>query len=224
MNKYLKKLKGSYSPNTKDTTLNVKFNFTNMACGNGYKYGTKHEFFSQDPEDIKLLTKLIPKFRLGVKITDVTENSFVFESPNKDIQIFFFRICRYTRAKNIRKILENTLIIHKKGVKIQNAFALAHAYTWKSYSDYGYFNPNMDGFSDIARMRSNTEPYFKHLNKIYKTLKEFKEVFYKPNMMSYTSIFRNVQIPDAKLRITYLELLKEKKFKEAEKYLLTVLK
>ncbi|MFK5282749.1 hypothetical protein ACI3PL_24600, partial [Lacticaseibacillus paracasei] len=87
--------------------------------------GLKHKFVSNNESDIKLLINIIRRFRFGTIITNITKTSFEFESETEQQQIFFFRICRYVRRSNIKKILEDTIIINKSGVKIQNAFLLA---------------------------------------------------------------------------------------------------
>ena len=111
-----------------------------LKCGDSYKNGTKHLFYSDDPTDHILIKEIFKRFKLPVVITNVKKESFEFESSNEILQIFLFRLCRYVRQVSIKKILEDTIIINKVGVTIHNAFLLAH-YNNMSCS---YYNETMD--------------------------------------------------------------------------------
>jgi len=229
MNKYLRKLKSGTYKIRGEKMLNCNYYIQNMSCGNGYKEGLKHLFYSDDETDISLLIKIIKKFRFKTKITNVRKNSFEFESEFETQQIFFFRICRYVRYKNIKKILEDTLIMNKEGVKIQNAFLLSHYYNSKEY-DFNnlqtiipYYNISMDGFYDP----SGYSPKI-YLNKPYKTLKSFKNIFGEYHMKTnglYNNIFDYKTSSNFKKEKKIIfNFLKAKDFKAAEKYLLHVFK
>ena len=227
MSKYLKKLKegtsvrGNYKLNE-----NYNCNGLNLDCGNGYKEGLKHKFYSDNNSDIILLINIIRRFRFKTIITNITKNSFEFESETENKQIFFFRICRYVRLDNIKKILEDTILINKSGVKIQNAFLLAHYYNYTNghYMSIKYFNQGFDPFYDASNQT------FLKLNKPYKLLKDFKLNFDKTiikhqrNNQSFMSLFiwseSNFNVEKKLL----FKLLKKEDFKASEKYLLKVYK
>ena len=228
MSKYLTKLKASNSARGPQYIgINYNFNGPSLGCGNYYKEGLKHKFYSDDETDVKLLINIIRRFRFGTIITNITKTSFEFESKTENEQIFFFRICRYVRRHNIKKILEDTIIINKSGVKIQNAFLLAHYYNYANNCltmNINYYCPTMDGFYD-----SSVNSVLR-LNKPYKLLKDFKANFNKKQLDGYNngqafmSLFvwsnttYNVEKP------ILFKLLKNKDFKAAEKYLLHVWK
>jgi hypothetical protein len=221
MNKYLKKLKAG----TSHTCLNSEYYFSQMSCGNGYKEGLKHFFYSDDETDIKLLINIIRRFRFETIITNITKNSFEFESKKQTEQIFFFRICRYVRRSNIKKILEDTIMINKSGVKIQNAFLLAHYYNYRDNSlklNISYYSMSMDGFYDLT-----TDINF-YLNKPFKLLKDFKDAFVlskDAKYIMYNGLFANSKTNNHKKNKELIfKFLKEKDFKAAEKYLLHVWK
>jgi hypothetical protein len=223
MSKYLRKLKSAYLRPEEDKTLNLKYSLQTFNCGDGYKAGTCHEFKTNDPSDIKLLLDIIPRFRLGVKFTEITDNSFIFESPNKHIQIFFFRICRYMRDPKIKKILENTIMINKQKVPIQNAFLLAFYYTWRN-CDRGYYDNNRDILFDPGYKYPQSHENARYLNKPFKTLKEFKECFYvEKNNIQYSHIYIH-HLKTKQERIEFKKLVHNQEFKKAEKYLLNVFK
>lgn len=230
MSKYLTKLKvGTSARGVNNFNCNYSFNGPSLNCGDYYKEGLKHKFYSDDEKDVKLLIDIIRRFRFGTIITNITKTSFEFESKTENEQIFFFRICRYVRTLQIKKVLEDTIIINKSGVKIQNAFLLAHYYNYNNNSlimNISYYNPSMDGFYDA----SNNINILK-LNKPYKLLKDFKANLKKKQLdgssstgIAFTSLFvwsnatYNVEKP------ILFKLLKEKDFKAAEKYLLHVWK
>jgi len=233
MSKYLTKLKAGTSEKGPNN-MGSKFNFLNMNCGNYYKEGLKHRFESKDKKDIPLLIDIIKRFRFGTIITNVTENSFEFENTKETIQIFFFRICRYTRNSDICKILTDTIMINKSGVTIQNAFLLAHYYNYcynknsNSYYMKGYYNGGMDGFYDPSLNHQINLCIY--LNKPFSTLKEFHSCFnVSPAIkMRYNYIFMyegNTTTKNySKKRIKLFELLKEEKFKSAERYLKSIFK
>ena len=230
MSKYLTKLK--VGPSNASSALNIKFNFTNMSCGNGYKEGLLHRFETYDSEDVSLLIDIIKRFRFKTIITNVTDNSFEFENKIESVQVFFFRICRYTRTKDIRKILEDTIMMNKLGVTIQNAFLLAHYYNWHKintginqyYKMPSYYTPIMDGFYDpsVGTWSSNTD----YLNKPFKTLTEFHKFFGDKTFLTYNHIYMYVggTVKHGKQaeRKKVFELLEEKKFKTCERYLKSV--
>lgn len=226
MSKYLTKLKKNPNNTVTDGRLNYKFDFTTMGCGNGYKEGLKHRFETNDSEDIPLLIDIINRFKLGTVITNVTNKSFEFESTNTVIQIFFFRICRYTRRINIRKVLEDTVMINKSGVTIQNAFLLAHYYNIHPVSrKIDYYNGAMDGFYDAGPT---------YLNKPFKTLKSFKEYLNPTTFGAYNYIYmyyttsqkvNGKTLKDVEnLRIKLFKLIRNKEFKKANRYLLSIFK
>ena len=228
MNKYLTKLKagnstnsGIASINNGTASLNTKFNFTGMACANGYKEGLQHKFESDDVSDIILLINIIRKFRLDVKITDITKTSFTFESPNLNIQIFFFRICRYVRHEIIKKILTDTILINKAGVKIQNAFLLAHYYNYDKNGKIPYFNTSMDGFYDPTSSGIENNTY---LNKPFKNLKDLKKELNKVCTITYNYMYMFCNKNRVEDRKIVFSLLKDNDFKAAEKYLLFIFK
>jgi len=210
MKKYLKKLISN--PNSKNS-LGIKYMLgESINCGNGYKNGTKHEFYSDDPVDHVLLKEIFKRFRIPVTITNVKPNSFEFESATEIIQIFFFRICRYTRTNQIRKILEDTILINKAGVGIANAFLLAHY----NNTAIPYYNDSMDivyGFRMI---------YI--LCKPCKTLAIFRDKLLKPGTNEYI-IYNYLYQPvdgNTNNRKLLMKLIKEKDWKAANKYLLSL--
>jgi len=230
MSKYLTKLK--VGPSNVTNTLNIKFNFTNMNCANGFKEGLKHKFETNDSTDVSLLIDIIKRFRFKTIITNVRDKSFEFENKKELVQIFFFRICRYTRKPEIRKILEDTIMINKLGVTIQNAFLLAHYYNWRkinvgllteTYVSPPYYNPSMDGFYDpnIGR-KSDSNDY---LNKPFKTLADFHKHFENKHLTyNYIYMYEGGSAGGGKQaeRKKMFELLEEKKFKVCERYLKSV--
>ncbi len=209
--------------------LNSPYNCSGVSlnCGNYYKEGLKHKFYSDDITDIILLIDIIRRFRFGTIITNITKNSFEFESDTENEQIFFFRICRYVRTSNIKKILEDTIMINKSGVKIQNAFLLAHYYNYKNNSlvlNIAYYNMGFDPFYDASSLNNL------RLNKPYKLLKDFKSSFNKiikdnsPNGQSFMSLFRWSEKNFNVEKQLLFKLLKNNDFKAAEKYLISVFK
>ena len=227
MSKYLRKLKaGTSGRGDKHINSNYNCNVPGLLCGNGYKEGLKHLFSSTDKSDIIILIDIIRRFRFGTIITNITQNSFDFESKTENEQIFFFRICRYVRCSNIKKILEDTVMINKSGVKIQNAFLLAHYYNYKNgyCMSISYYNMGFDPFYDISSS-SNLR-----LNKPYKLLKDFKSSFDKTikdnynNGQSFSSLFKWSEINYNVEKPILFNLLKNNDFKAAEKYLLHVWK
>ena len=220
MNKYLTKLKIIDSEKG-FLYLNTKFNFTGMACANGYKEGLQHKFESDDVSDIILLINIIRRFRLDVKITNITKTSFTFESPNLNIQVFFFRICRYVRHEIIKKILTDTILINKAGVKIQNAFLLAHYYNYDKNGKIPYFNASMDGFYDPTSSGIGNNTY---LNKPFKNLKDLKKELSKIYIITYNYMYMYCNKNRINDRKIIFSLLKDNDFKAAEKYLLFIFK
>ena len=117
-------------------------------------------------------------------------------------------------------------MINKSGVKIQNAFLLAHYYNYTSgyCMSIGYFNQGFDPFYDASCST------ILKLNKPYKLLKDFKLSFNKVikehsgNGQSFMSLFRWSDTNYNVEKSTLFKLLKEKDFKAAEKYLLHVWK
>lgn len=227
MSKYLKKLKKGTSVKG-GFNLNEEYNCNgaSLSCGNGYKEGLKHKFYSDNNSDIILLINIIRRFRFKTIITDITKNSFEFESKTENEQIFFFRICRYVRLNNIKKILEDTILINKSGVKIQNAFLLAHYYNYTNehYMSIKYFNQGFDPFYDASNQT------FLKLNKPYKLLKDFKLNFdktiikHQKNNQSFMSLFRWSESNFNVEKKLLFKLLKKEDFKASEKYLLKVYK
>jgi len=228
MNKHLTKLKAGTSSRGSQY-LNSSYNCSGVSlnCGNYYKEGLKHRFYSIDVTDIPLLINIIRRFRFGTVITNINKNSFEFESKTENEQIFFFRICRYVRTSNIKKILEDTIIINKSGVKIQNAFLLAHYYNYKNNSlipNIAYYNMGFDPFYDASVSNSL------RLNKPYKLLKDFKSGFDKvikdnsSNNQSFMSLFRWSEKNFNVEKQLLFKLLKNNDFKAAEKYLISVFK
>lgn len=222
---YLVKLKKGTSPSYGEKYVNDKYNFSSMNCGNGYKEGLKHKFSSKNESDITLLINIIKRFRFGTIITNITKTSFEFESKTEQQQIFFFRICRYVRRSNIRKILEDTIMINKSGVKIQNAFLLAHYYNYQNnslQSTIAYYQAGMDGFYDPSNGNAI------YLNKPYKLLKDFKTALTlakNQNYITYNYLFMYSKTSNHKNdKELIFKFLKEKDFKAAEKYLLHVWK
>lgn len=222
---YLVKLKKGTNPSYGQVYINQHYCISSMKCANGFKEGLKHKFISNNKSDIKLLIDLIRRFRFSTIITNITENSFEFESETEQQQIFFFRICRYVRRNNIRKILEDTIMINKLGVKIQNAFLLAHYYNYQNNSlilNITYYNTSMDGFYDPSN-ETNIR-----LNKPFKLLKDFKEALIplkNKNNITYNYLFMYTNTANHKNdKELIFKFLKEKDFKAAEKYLLHVWK
>jgi hypothetical protein len=218
MKKYLKKLISNHDyMGSKD----IQYSFVEMNCGNGYKNGTKHMFYSTDESDITLLINIIRRFKAKVIITNITKNSFEFESSHELLQIFFFRICRYVRSSAIKKILENTIMINKSGVTIQNAFLLAHYYTGINTNGHiPYFNFSMDGFYDVSTNGNNDGKY---LNKPYNKLKDLIDFLTSSETITYNYLFK-YELKTKQIRDNLFDLLKKEKFKKAEKYLLEVFK
>ena len=227
MSKYLKKLKKGTSIRG-NNLLNENYNCdgASLNCGNYYKEGLKHEFYSNDNSDIILLISIIKRFKFGTIITKITKNSFEFESKTENEQIFFFRICRYVRTEIIKKVLKDTIIINKSGVKIQNAFLLAHYYNYTNghCMSIKYFNQGFDPFYDVSD-ESNLR-----LNKPYKLLKDFKLNFDKTIIkhqekgQSFMSLFRWTESSFNVEKKLLFELLKKEDFKASEKYLLKIYK
>lgn len=227
MSKYLKKLKEGTSVRG-NYNLNQIYNCDGivLGCGNRYKEGLKHKFYSDDNLDITLLINIIRRFKFKTIITNITKNSFEFESETENEQIFFFRICRYVRTEIIKKVLKDTIIINKSGVKIQNAFLLAHYYNYTNghCMSIKYFNQGFDPFFDVSD-ESNLR-----LNKPYKLLKDFKLNFdktiikHQENGQSFMSLFRWTESSFNVEKKLLFELLKKEDFKASEKYLLKVYK
>lgn len=222
---YLIKLKAGTNPSYGGNYINETYNFSSMNCGNGFKEGLKHKFISKNESDIKLLINIIRRFKFGTIITNITKDSFEFESETEQQQIFFFRICRYVRRSNIRKILEDTIMINKSGVKIQNAFLLAHYYNYQNnslQSNIAYYQAGMDGFYDP------TSGSAIRLNKPFKLLKDFKAALIpvkNNNNITYNYLFMYTQTINHKNdKELIFKFLKENDFKAAEKYLLHVWK
>jgi hypothetical protein len=209
MSKYIKKLK---SNENQAGTLNIEYSLgQSISCGNGYKNGTMHMYYSQDLEDIPLLLEIFKRFKIPVTITELKPNSFKFESATEVIQIFFFRLCRYTRTIGIRKILEDTILINKAGVTIQNAFLLAH-----------YNNLNIPYYADTMDIVNG----FKGFGVIHapvKTLKEFKTKLdlYTITSMIYNNIYKTI-VNRTKDRTLLLSLIENKDWKAANKFLLSL--
>lgn len=227
MSKYLTKLKkgtNNAAGSWNSSQLKIKFNFTSMSCANSYKEGIQHRFETNDATDVKLLIDIIKRFKLDVKITNLTATSFEFESPNQNIQIFFFRICRYTRATSLKKILTDTILINKAGVKIQNAFLIAHYYNYIGINtNISYYNYSMDGFWDPGVTYLNDAKYINSINKPFRLLKDFKAFFYKSNFGAYNNVYEHVQSKKVEREI-FFKLVKAGDFKAAEKYLLFIFK
>lgn len=221
---YLIKLKAGTNPSYGKKYINDRYNFLSMNCGNGYKEGLKHRFISNNESDIPLLINIIRRFRFGTIITNITKDSFEFESKTEQEQIFFFRICRYIRKSNIKKILEDTIIINKSGVKIQNAFLLAHYYNYRDnslFQNIAYYSIGMDGFYDPSNGNAI------YLNKPYKLLKDFKTALIPANNnhITYNYLFMYTNTTNHKSdKELIFKFLKENDFKAAEKYLLHVWK
>ena len=222
---YLVKLKKGTKPNYGGLYINQQYSFSSMNCGNGFKEGLKHKFVSNNESDIKLLINIIRRFKFGTIITNITKDSFEFESETEQQQIFFFRICRYVRRSNIKKILEDTIMINKSGVKIQNAFLLAHYYNYQNnslISNIAYYSSGMDGFYDPSNGGAI------RLNKPYKLLKDFKTALIpvkNQNYITYNCLFMYTNTTNHKNdKELIFKFLKEKDFKAAEKYLLHVWK
>lgn len=218
MSKYLTKLinNPNYSDNSK---MNIKFNFTGMSCGNGYKQGLKHRFETNDSKDVTILLEIIKRFRLGTIVTNIKEKSFEFESTTISAQIFLFRTCRYTRFSNIRKILEDTIKINNKRVGIANAFLLAHYYNYFPNNNYinniSGFNGSMDGFYDPS---SN---YKQYINKPFRKLSDFKNNVCVDKGITYNHIYmyKESNLKDKK---TLFDFLNQNDFKAAEQFLLNI--
>lgn len=218
MSKYLTKLIND--PNYSDASkMNIKFNFTSMNCGNGYKQGLKHKFETDDPKDVIILLEIIKRFRLGTIITNIKKKSFEFESTTVSAQIFLFRICRYTRSFIIRKVLEDTIKINNKRVGIANAFLLAHYYNYFSNNNYinniGGFNGSMDGFYDPS---SN---YYCYINKPFKKLSDFKYYVCANYSITYNNIYA-YKVSNLKDKKTLFDFLTQDDFKAAEQFLLNI--
>ena len=222
---YLTKLKKGTHSTYSEHYINQQYSCSSMGCANGFKEGLKHKFVSNDQSNIKLLIDIIRRFRFGTIITNITNTSFEFESKTEQQQIFFFRICRYVRRSNIKKILEDTIIINKSGVKIQNAFLLAHYYNYQNNSlvqNIAYYSVGMDGFYDA----SNSVAI--RLNKPFKLLRDFKTALIpkkNKNVITYNHLFMYTNTTNHKKdKELIFKFLKEKDFKAAEKYLLHVWK
>ncbi len=222
---YLIKLKKGTNPNHGVFYINQQYSFSSMSCANGFKEGLKHKFVSNDQSNIKLLINIIKRFRFGTIITNITKTSFEFESETEQQQIFFFRICRYVRRSNIKKILEDTIMINKSGVKIQNAFLLEHYYNYRDNSllqNIIYYNTSMDGFYDPSNGVAI------RLNKPFKLLRDFKAALIpekNKNIITYNYLFMYTNTTNHKNdKELIFKFLKEKDFKAAEKYLLHVWK
>lgn len=217
MSKYLTKLIND--PNSDNSKMEIRFNFTTMSCGNGYKQGLKHLFETDDPKDVIILLEIIKRFKLGTIITNVTKNSFEFESATVTAQIFFFRICRYTRNKCIRKVLEDTIKINKKRIGIANAFLLAHYYNYQNNSTFNNisgFNGTMDGFFDPSNQYKQG-----FINKPFKKLSEFRNIVCVHNHITYNYIYMYKEI-DSNSKKTLFSFLKKDDFKAAEQFLLKI--
>lgn len=213
MSKYLTKLVSNPSY---DSSLDVKYSILSFMCGDGYKNGTKHKFESKDITDVSLIINVIRRFRLGTIITEITKNSFVFENTNEKLQIFCFRLCRFVRNPNIKKILENTILINKSGVVIQNAFILANYHSFLKNSiecNINYYDNSRDIIThDNSR-----------IHKPYKTLKECIEVIKTPKTY-FSSIFKSSTSEMKNEKIKLFKFLNKQEFKKAERYLLKVYK
>lgn len=115
-------------------------------------------------------------------------------------------------------------MINKSGVKIQNAFLLAHYYNYQNSSltqNIKYYQAGMDGFYDPTNGSSI------RLNKPFKLLKDFKAALVplKGNYITYNYLFMYSEAYNHKNdKELIFKFLKEKDFKAAEKYLLHVWK
>lgn len=219
MEKYLTKLKEGTNPYRKGNF--GKFDFTQMNCANYYKEGLRHKFESTDSSDIELLIKVIKRFRLDVKIENITKNSFEFESPNMQIQIFIFRICRYVRNKIVKQILLDTLEISKTGIKFQNAFLLAH---YKQYNANYYIGNNYNVEMDIIYDNpSNNLSKLQYLHIPLKNLKDLYSKLTNSNSITYNFIYFYKQ-KSKKEKETVLNFVKQGDYKAAEKYLFFIFK
>lgn len=218
MSKYLTKLKEGTDPYKKGNF--TKFDFTQMNCANYYKEGLRHKFESTDSSDIELLIKVIKRFRLDVKIENITKNSFEFESSNMQIQIFIFRICRYVRNKTVKQILLDTLEISKTGIKFQNAFLLAH---YKQYNVNYHVGINYRIDMDIVYDDCSTNLHKQqYLHVPLKNLKDLKaKLTGSSTVYNHLFQFKQRNIIEKE---TVLNFVKQGDYKAAEKYLFFIFK
>src|SRR5690606_37903765 len=118
----------------------------------------------------------------------------------------------------IKEILENTIMINKQKVPIQNAFLLAFYYTWKN-GIRGYYNSNRDILLDPSFGLSLNHDNSKYLNQPFKTLKDFKRKFItNHHRITYQYIYM-YHIKSKKERKEFKKLVHNQEFKKAEKYL-----
>jgi len=223
MAKYLIRLKDSNGNSEGiENSDYFKYNVEIFGCGDGYKQGLKHRFESHDESDIILLIDIIRRFRLGTIITNITKNSFEFKHDSLRKQIFCFRICRFVRTQSIKKILENVILINKAGVRIQNAFVLAHYYSHINslHNNIPYYYGPRDMMNCLKSKQIGHKTVEIHvLNKPYKTLKECIFVIDSKEIY-YSSIFKSSEICLLKEKTELFEILKTNNFKKAERHLL----
>lgn len=136
--------------------------YSDMRCGSYYHSGTNHRFVGKK-EDVEILVYIFKK--LKAKITNETEESFIFSHKVERIHRQLFKICRYVRNKSTYQILNTMKKAIEAGVKPYNAIVIAH-YCNESFTDYmssmdiiprGYFSKARCGFTSFKKWYSKGE-------------------------------------------------------------------
>lgn len=113
----------------KGTISYVQYEISNyMSCGNTYHDNPIHKFSGTNAE-CNLLIPIFKHFTRVVKIHSTKNSEFVFEAiaGNKPkVQKIFFKLCRYVRNEDTRRVLKSILDLINNGVKPYNALLLGH--------------------------------------------------------------------------------------------------
>ncbi len=115
-----------------------------LKCGDGYKEYKKHIVFLDSEEDFDLYIKFIKLFTNNFKILD-SKRILIFSSST-NYQIFLFRITRYIRNEDFKKIIRCT-IDSFKSEKLSPYDALIFSVLVNLNSNTSGYNVGMDIFS-----------------------------------------------------------------------------
>lgn len=220
MEKYIENLE-PYDKKYIDKKYNISYG--NINCGDGYKTGKRHYIYSESEEDIEILINVIKRFKLA-RVCKIKPNSFEVYSTSYQVQIFFFRLCRYIRNNVLLNVLKETIRINDLGISIQNALLFAH------YKNF--FNKEGDGINKYQVYNGRDLINFLYNNgvnhSIFKNLKSFKDnlKFYVTNKIypEYSNLFKHKILPSAKdpatLKKKVISLIYNDEFFEVEKLLI----
>jgi hypothetical protein len=148
MNTYLHKVNnyGTIDKGTPRVTYRIS---CYMECGDGYHDHPMHMFKSANTVSVLKLLKLFKLLDRLVKVSYITENSFVFQAINGNkvkMQKVFFKLCRYVRNADLNSVLDKMITLIEQGVKPYNAIMLAHLLANRDIacrSSMDIVNPNM---------------------------------------------------------------------------------